>query len=128
MDNRPPVFLDSSVIIARIREAQRRQEGPASAALAAVAGRRLLISVVTVAEVLEGSSASAAARLFLNRFSAQPITWAVAERCALIQARTRRRLGENDAWIVAQAEIAGADVLGRDREAFSRLGAHYLRF
>jgi predicted nucleic acid-binding protein len=46
----------------------------------------------------------------------------------VIQARAERRLGENDAWIVATAEILGADVVARDRGAFARLGERYLRF
>jgi hypothetical protein len=49
-------------------------------------------------------------------------------RCALLQRRTPRRLGENDAWIVATVDSIDADMVGADRAAFRRLGARYLRF
>jgi hypothetical protein len=39
-----------------------------------------------------------------------------------------RRLGENDAWLVATTESIDADVVAADRSAFERLGARYLRF
>jgi hypothetical protein len=51
-----------------------------------------------------------------------------ARRCALIQRRTSRRLGENDAWLLATADSINADVVGADRAAFERLGTRYLRF
>lgn len=47
---------------------------------------------------------------------------------ALLQRRAARRMGENDAWLVATAESINADVVGADRIAFERLGAAYLRF
>ncbi len=128
VDNRPPVLLDSSVLIARAKDVRARRRGPASVALERVKGRTLVISVVTVAEVMERAADPAATRRILQGFAVQPITWAVAERCALIQSRAKQRLGENDAWIVAQAEIAGAEILGRDRNAFARLGSRYVRF
>jgi hypothetical protein len=37
-------------------------------------------------------------------------------------------MGENDAWLVATAELLGAEVVGNDRAAFQRLGSRYLRF
>jgi hypothetical protein len=46
----------------------------------------------------------------------------------LLQRRTSRRFGENDAWLVATAESIDADVVAADRSAFERLGARYLRF
>jgi hypothetical protein len=45
-----------------------------------------------------------------------------------LQFRSSRRLGENDAWLVATAESIDADVVGIDRAAFDRLGTRYLRF
>jgi hypothetical protein len=51
-----------------------------------------------------------------------------AQRCALLQRRTSRRLGENDAWLVATAESIDADVVAADRASFERLGKRYLRF
>jgi len=73
------------------------------------------MSIVTVEELLEGASDEAAAV-------------ASVRRCARLQHRARRRLGENDAWLVATAESIDADVVGADRIAFERLGARYLRY
>ena len=41
-----------------------------------------------------------------------------AKRCALLQRRASRRMGENDAWLVATAGSINADVVGADRIAF----------
>jgi predicted nucleic acid-binding protein len=120
--------LDSSFLIALERETRMRREGPAFAMLPRLAGRKLCVSIVTVAEFLEGARDRDEAARALGRFTVQPLAWAQARRCAVIQARAERRLGENDAWIVAKAEILGAEVVGRDRGAFARLGERYLRF
>ena len=91
-------------------------------------GRPLVVSVVSVAEVLEGAVNEATAFASLQRFAVQGVHLAQARRCALLQQRTARRLGENDAWLVASAESLEADVVGADRAAFERLGPRYLRF
>jgi hypothetical protein len=122
-----PVLLDASYLIALEREAAANEVGPARRFLTSLRGRRLVVSVVTVAEILEGAIDQDAAVTALQRF-AQGIHLAHAQRCALIQRRASRRLGENDAWLVATAESLGADVVGHDRAAFSRLGDRYLRF
>jgi predicted nucleic acid-binding protein len=77
---------------------------------------------------LEGATDEAAALSSLQRFSIQGLHLAQARRCALLQRRATRRIGENDAWLVATAESINADVVGADRIAFERLGAGYLRF
>ena len=64
----------------------------------------------------------------LQRFSILGLHLAQARRCALLQRRSARRMGENDAWLVATAESVPADVVGADRNAFERLGPGYLRF
>jgi hypothetical protein len=64
----------------------------------------------------------------LQRFSIQGLHVAHATRCAALQRRAPRRLGENDAWLVATAQAIDADVVGADRAAFQRLGERYLRF
>lgn len=87
-----------------------------------------MVSVVTVAEILEGAADPAAALAALQAFSIQGLHLAHAVRCALLQSRTPRRMGENDAWLVATADLLGADVAGDDRAAFERLGKRYLRF
>ena len=123
-----PVLLDASFLIALERETAAREMGPARRLLPSLSGRRLVVSVVTVEEILEGASDEQQARASLARFSIQGLHLAQAERCARLQRRSSRRLGENDAWLIATAESTDADVVGADRAAFDRLGNRYLRF
>ena len=123
-----PVLLDSSFLIALDRETARNEEGPARRLLTRLRGRRLVISVVSVEEVLEGAADQTAALASLQRFVIQGVHLAHARRCALLQRRAPRRMGENDAWLVATAQTLDADVAGADRAAFERLGERYLRF
>jgi len=120
--------LDVSFLIALEREAATRTEGPARRLLASLRGRRLVVSVVTVEEVLEGAADEAVTLASLQRFTIQGLHLAQAQRCALLQRRSPRRMGENDAWLVATAETIDADIVGADRKAFERLGQGYLRF
>lgn len=128
MDNRAPILLDSSFLIALERETRARRAGPAIAAVARLRGRKVCLSVVSVAEFLEGAEDQNAAARALARFTVHPLSWAHARRCALLQARSSQRLGENDAWILATAEVLNAELVGRDRPAFTRLGSRYLVF
>jgi predicted nucleic acid-binding protein len=123
-----PVLLDSSFLIALERETARGEQGPARSFLPSLRGRRLVISIVCVEELLEGAADVAAAWSSLQRFAIQGLHMAQARRCALLQRRAARRLGENDAWLVATVESLDAFVVGADRTAFERLGARYLRF
>jgi predicted nucleic acid-binding protein len=86
------------------------------------------VSVVSVEEILEGARDERATVASLQRFTIQGLQLAQARRCALLQRRASRRLGENDAWLVATAESIDADVVGADRRAFDHLGDRYLRF
>src|SRR5205814_8444091 len=65
-------------------------------------------------------SDEAAAFASLQRFAIQRLHLAQARRCALLQRRASRRMGENDAWLVATADSLNADVVGADRAAFER--------
>jgi predicted nucleic acid-binding protein len=123
-----PVLLDTSFLIALEREAASGTVGPARRFLPSLRGRPLVVSIVTVEEILEGAVDEAVAFASLQRFAIQGLHLAQARRCALIQRRSARRLGENDAWLVATAELLDADVVGSDRAAFNRLGKRYLRF
>jgi predicted nucleic acid-binding protein len=123
-----PALLDSSYLIDLERETATDETGPARRFLPSLRGRPLVISIVTVEEILEGAIDEAAALASLQRFTMQALHLGQARRCALLQRRSSRRLGENDAWLVATAESLDADVVGRDRAAFERLGARYLRF
>jgi predicted nucleic acid-binding protein len=88
----------------------------------------MVISVVSVEEILEGADDPEAAAATLQNFAVQGSHLAHAQRCARLQSRAARRMGENDAWLVATAELLNADVVGDDRVAFERLGERYLRF
>lgn len=122
------MLLDSSFLIALERETAARVRGPARQFLAALQGRKLVVSVVSVEEILEGAADRDATLASLQLFSIQGLHAAHAQRCALVQSRTARRMGENDAWLVATAELLDADVVGDDRAAFERLGERYRRF
>jgi predicted nucleic acid-binding protein len=123
-----PVLLDASFLVDLERETSRGENGPARRFLPRLGGRQLVVSIVTVEELLEGALDERAALASLQRFLIQGLHFAQARRCALMQRRAARRLGENDAWLVATAETIDADVLGADRKAFERLGKGYLRF
>ena len=123
-----PVLLDISFLVALERETAGGENGPARKFLPSLHGRQLVISIVSVEEVLEGAADETAAFASLRRFAIQGLHLAQARRCALLQRRASRRMGENDAWLVATAESINADVVGADRAAFERLGARYLRF
>jgi predicted nucleic acid-binding protein len=123
-----PVLLDASFLIALERETARGERGAARRLLATLRGRPLVVSIVTVEEMLEGAADETAAWSSLQRFSVQGLHLAQARRCALLQRRATHRLGENDAWLVATAQSIDADLAGADRTAFERLGGRYLRF
>ena len=123
-----PVLLDTSFLVDLERETARGEEGPARRFLPRLRGRQLVVSIVTVEEMLEGASDEAAALASLQRFLIQGLHFAQARRCALMQRRAARRLGENDAWLLATAESIDADLVGADRVAFERLGRAYVRF
>jgi predicted nucleic acid-binding protein len=123
-----PVLLDTSFLVALERETSSGERGPARTFLPSLRGRQLVISVVSVDEILEGAADEAVAFASLQRFVIQGLHLAQARRCALLQRRAARRMGENDAWLAATADSLNADVVGADRAAFERLGARYLRF
>lgn len=123
-----PALLDSSYLIDLQRETANAEIGPARRFLSSLRGRPLVVSVVSVEEVLEGAISEADALAALQRFTIQGLHLAQARRCALLQRRASRRSGENDAWLVATAESIDVDVVAADRSAFERLGARYLRF
>jgi predicted nucleic acid-binding protein len=121
-------LLDSSFLIALDRETARNEEGPARRLLNRLRGRTLVVSVVSVEEILEGAADQTTALASLQRFTLQGVHLAQARRCALLQRRSTRRMGENDAWLVATAQFLDADLAGADRAAFERLGERHLRF
>lgn len=123
-----PALLDSSFLIDLERETAAGGIGPARRFLPSLRGRRIVVSIVSVEELLEGAVDEAAALASLQRFTIQGLHLAQARTCALVQRRASHRLGENHAWLVATADSIEADVVAADRAAFERLGARYLRF
>jgi predicted nucleic acid-binding protein len=123
-----PILLDTSFLIDLERETARSELGPARRFLPALRGRPLVISVVTVEELLEGAVDEAVTWASLQRFTIQGIHVAQARRWALVQRRSSLRMGDNDAWLVATAQSLDADVVGTDRTVFERLGKRYMRF
>jgi predicted nucleic acid-binding protein len=121
-------LLDTSFLVALERETANGEIGPARTLLPSLRGHQLVISIVTVEEILEGAVDESTAFASLQRFTIQGLRLAQARRCALLQRRAPRRLSENDAWLVATADVLNADVVGADRAAFERLGRRYLRF
>lgn len=128
MSRTRPVLLDMSFLVDLERDTAQGGLGPARRFLPSLRGRPLVVSIVTIEELLEGAADEAAALASLQRFSIQGLQLAQARRCALLQRRAARRVGENDAWLVATAESIDADIVGADRIAFERLGARYLRY
>jgi predicted nucleic acid-binding protein len=47
-------------------------------------------------------------------------------RAALLQRRSAKRMGENDAWQAAVVTEMRGHLVGHDPKAFSRLGALYI--
>jgi predicted nucleic acid-binding protein len=123
-----PVLLDASFLIDLERETAAGLAGPARSFLPLLRRRPLVVSVVTAEEILEGAADATAAAAALQRFALQGLHLTHARRCARLQRKAARRLGENDAWLVATAEVLDADIVGADRAAFERLGNRYLRF
>lgn len=123
-----PALLDSSYLIDLERETAAGEVGPARKFLPSLRGRPLVVSIVSVEELLEGATDEATTLASLQRFVIQGLHLVQAQRCALMQRRSSRRLSENDAWLVATADVLNADVVGADRAAFVRLGTRYLRF
>ena len=123
-----PALLDSSFLIDLERETAADKMGPARKFLPSLRGRPIVVSIVSVEELLEGAVDETTTFTSVQRFAIQGLHLAHARRCALLQRRASRRLGENDAWLVATAESLNADVVGADRAEFERLGTRYLRF
>jgi predicted nucleic acid-binding protein len=118
-------LLDSSFVIDLLNEIADEMEGPALQWLARNQSAQLWISPVTLAEVLEGASDQKAVKTYLGRYAWQGIHRSHAERVALRQKRSSRRMGENDAWQCAVADGMDATIVGHDSAAFQRLGARY---
>jgi len=89
--------------------------GPARRFMRKMAEARGFVSVVTIAEYYERFGREAAGRLATN-YATLGVHLADALKCGEIQKRhAAKRLGENDAWLAAQAMRAGATLVTRDK-------------
>ena len=118
-------LLDSSFLIDLLNEIAAGDVGSAHRWLRRNAATELWISPVTIAEVLEGAGDPEAVKDYLRRYSWQGIHRVHADKVALIQRRSARRMGENDAWQAALTDHMGAILVGHDQRAFRRLGDRY---
>ena len=87
-----PALLDTSYLIDLERETAAGKVGPARKFLSSLRGRPLVISIVTVEELLEGAVDEAAALASLQRFAIQGLQLAQARRCALLSVGRRNVL------------------------------------
>jgi predicted nucleic acid-binding protein len=118
-------LLDSSFLIDLLNEIADDSKGPAFEWLERNEKAQLWITPVTVAEVLEGASDAKVVKSYLARYLWQGIHRVHAEKVALRQRRSSRRMGENDAWQYALAEHMDAVIVGHDPAAFQLLGGRY---
>lgn len=79
-------------------------------------GERLVISLITIGEYLEYAGAPRGALDTVRLASVVGLSLDIARRCALLQSRLDRRLGENDAWIAATALHHDFDLVSADRD------------
>lgn len=127
-------LLDSSFLIAYFNEVADRRSGPARNFFVTLPSRsRLFASVVSLAEMLEGSDHPMEVERELTRLvSLLGLHQAHARRAGLMQRRARKtgvRLGENDAWIAATAAMTQLTLVGDDDNAFAHQpGVAYVNF
>ena len=121
-------LLDTSFLIDLSDEIAAKAVGPARH-VARRFGENAFVSVVSIAEMLEGAEDKADTVKLLTKYHVQPLGWDVAERCALNQqraARKGRRMGENDAFQMAQAMVSGHTLVGCDEAFENRPWLKYL--
>ena len=118
-------LLDSSFVIDLLTEVSEGEAGPALRWSDANRNAGLWVSPITYAEVLEGADDPVLVDKAFRAFRWQMIGRQHAFNAAHMQRRSPNRLGENDAWQVAIADLMGAKIVGHDPKAFDRLGDRY---
>ena len=108
------LLLDTAFVSDLDAELTRREVGPARAFFERMRQSDVFVSVVTLEEFFE-KRGHEAARELASRFSVLGLHVGDAMRCGLLQTRSARRLGENDAWLAAQALRGGCSIVTRDR-------------
>jgi len=108
-------LLDNTFFSDYESEIVARRIGPARGFARRIGACDTVVSVVTIAEYYERFGRERAA-LLASEYPILGLHLADAFKCGEIQARlAAKRLGENDAWLAAQAMRAGARLVTRDR-------------
>jgi len=108
------LLLDTTFVSDLDAELTLREAGPARAFFERMRKYEVFVSVVTLEEFYE-KRGHEAARELASRFSVLGLHVGDALRCGLLQTRSAQRLGENDAWLAAQALRGGCSIVTRDR-------------
>lgn len=108
------LLLDTTFVSDLDAELTRRETGPARTFFERMRQAEIFVSVITVEEFYEKRGREAAREL-ASRFAVLGLHVGDALRCGLLQARSARRLGENDAWLAAQALRGGCSIVTRDQ-------------
>lgn len=111
-----------------MEEHRLRRAGTARALLQSRAGERTVVSLITIGEYLEYAGAPDQAEAVLRSSSLVGLSLHIARRCALLQSRLSRRLGENDAWLAATALHYDFTLVTADRDFLRVPGLRLLRF
>ena len=117
-------LLDTSFLIALFNEVADRNTGPARRFRALMPARaRLYVSIVALAEILEGAeNPDEAERQLMSMAILLGLHRQHARRAGMIQRRARTegsKMGENDAWIAATAALGHLKLVGDDDNAFA---------
>jgi predicted nucleic acid-binding protein len=108
-------LLDNTFFSDYQNESNARRIGPARSLARRLAASETIVSVVTIAEYYERFGRAAAMRLATN-YTTLGLHVNDALKCGEIQVRLAgKRMGENDAWLAAQAIRAGATLVTRDK-------------
>jgi predicted nucleic acid-binding protein len=123
-----PLLLDTNVYTFLTDPRKRRPDW-----VAAVHGRLLVLSFVTVGEVLHGAMSGgwsdrnlAAMEARLRAYPVVPGTFGVARKFAELRRRFHKQIGDDDLWIAACA-LAQPDPLplATDDDHFDRIAAEF---
>lgn len=127
-------LLDTSFLIDYFNEVADGTIGPARRFRATLpGGSKLCVSIVSLAELIEGAGdATAVERELLRLARVVGLRHQHGTRAGLMQQRARARgtrMGENDAWIAATAALAQLTIIGDDDRAFAnRPSVAYVNF
>jgi predicted nucleic acid-binding protein len=121
------LLLDTTFVSDLDLELTRCEVGPARRFFGRMRQSGVFISVVTLEEFYEKRGYEAAREL-ASRFAVLGLHVGDALRCGLLQTRSARRLGENDAWLAAQALRGGCAIVTRDRRFDDVSGLEVIRY